>query len=264
MPEVSKSPWLPFPVPAGAETALLCLPHAGAGASSYRAWGAGLAPQVGAYPVQPPGREKRRAEAPIRDVTQYVRELAPEIIARLDGPYAVFGHSTGAICAFELVREFRRLGWAMPEHLFVAGRRAPHLPMPRHRLEDLTVEELADFLGGLGGTPPQVLADRLLLEQRQPLLGADFQVNEEYRFQEQEPLAVPITVFAATEDEWGTPDLMKGWVEHTSADFELHSLSGDHFAIFEQAAAVHDVIRARLADGVAEQPPLAALPEPTP
>jgi len=257
MPEASKSPWLPFPVSAGAEIALLCLPHAGAGASSYRAWGAGLAPRVGAYPVQPPGREKRRNEAPIRDVTQYVRELAPEIIARLEGPYAVFGHSTGAICAFELVREFRRLGWTLPEHLFVAGRRAPHLPMPRHHLEELPIQEVAEFLAALGGTPPEVLADHLLLQQRQPLMAADFQVNEEYPYQLQEPLPVPITVFAATEDEWGTPDLMKGWVEHTSADFQMCTLSGGHFAIFEQAPAVHALITERLTE-----PSRAALSEP--
>lgn len=246
MPEVAKSPWLPFPVPPGAEIALLCLPHAGAGAGSYRAWGAGLTPHVGVYPVQPPGREKRRNEAPIRDVARYVRELAPEITARVHGPYAVFGHSTGAICAFELVREFRRVGWALPERLFVAGRRAPHRPMPRHRLEELPIEEVAEFLGRLGGTPAEVLADHLLLKQRQPLMGADFQINEEYQHQLMEPLPVPITAFAASEDEWGTPDLMAGWAEHTSADFEMRTLSGGHFAIFEQSKTVHDVITARL------------------
>ncbi|HTJ69392.1 MAG TPA: alpha/beta fold hydrolase [Actinospica sp.] len=257
MPEVSKSPWLPFAVPSGAQVALLCLPHAGAGAGSYRAWGAGLAPRIGAYPVQPPGREKRRNEAPIRDVTEYVRELAPEITARLQGPYAVFGHSTGALCAFELVRELRRLGWAMPERLFVAGRRAPHLPMPRHRLEDLPIEEFAEYLGALGGTPPELLADHLLLKQRQPLMGADFQVNEDYPYRVEEPLPVPITVFAATEDEWGDPDLMKGWVEHTSVDFEMCTLAGGHFAIFEQSDTVHGVITASLADL-----PRTPLPEP--
>jgi surfactin synthase thioesterase subunit len=256
MPTVSKSPWLPFAVPPSAEVALLCLPHAGAGAGTYRAWGAGLAPRVGACPVQPPGREKRRNEAPIRVVTQYVRELAPEIIAGLEGPYAVFGHSTGAVCAFELVRELRRLGWAMPERLFVAGRRAPHLPMPRHRLEDLPIEEVAEFLGNLGGTPPEMLADHLLLKQWQPLMGADFQVNEEYPYRAQEPLPVPITAFAATEDEWGTPDLMAGWAEHTSAGFEMCTLGGGHFAIFEQSATVHGVITARLGDR-----PRAPLPE---
>ena len=259
MQEVSKSPWLPFAGPPGAEFTLLCLPHAGAGAGWYRAWGAGLAPRVGARPVQPPGREKRRNEAPIRDVTRYVRELAPEIIARVQRPYAVFGHSTGAICAFELVREFRRLGWALPERLFVAGRRAPHLPMPRHRLDELSIEEVAEFLGGLGGTPPEVLADHLLLKQIQPLMGADFQVNEEYPYQVQEPLPVPITAFAATEDEWGTPDLMGGWADHTSAGFELCALNGGHFAIFEQAETVHDVITTRLAD-----PSRAPLPMTTP
>jgi medium-chain acyl-[acyl-carrier-protein] hydrolase len=246
MPEASKSPWLPFAVPPGAKIALLCLPHAGAGAGSYRAWGAGLAPLVGACPVQPPGREKRRHEAPIHSAAQYVHELAPEITARIQAPYAVFGHSTGAICAFELVREFRRLGWALPERLFVAGRRAPQLPMPHHRLAGLPIEELAEFLGTLGGTPPEVLADRELLLKRQPLLDADFRVNEEYVYHPQEPLPVPITAFASTQDEWATPDLMEGWAEHTRAGFELCTLSGGHFAIFEHSKTVHEVITTRL------------------
>jgi len=75
--------------------------------------------------VQPPGREKRRAEPPVTSAPEMGRQLAPEIIDLVRPPYALFGHSAGALSAFEVSREIRRLGGALPVHLFVAGRRAP-------------------------------------------------------------------------------------------------------------------------------------------
>nr|WSX50173.1 thioesterase domain-containing protein [Streptomyces sp. NBC_00974] len=124
-----KTPWLPFGAGEGAELRLLCLPHSSAGAFAYRAWGAGLPDWIGLAPVQPPGRETRRAEPPLDEVGPLAAALAEAVAASVEGPYAVFGHSTGAICAFELCRALRRIGAPLPVHLFVAGRRAP----PRSR-----------------------------------------------------------------------------------------------------------------------------------
>jgi surfactin synthase thioesterase subunit len=118
--------------------------------------------------------------------------------------------------------------------------------MPRTLLEGRPVEEVASVLGELGGTPQEVLADRHLLRMLQPLLAADFEVNEAYTFQPQEPLPVPITAFAGTDDVWAAPDQVAGWAAHTSAAFELCTLSGGHFAVFEHSVRVHEVIAARL------------------
>src|SRR5580658_3914140 len=153
-----RSDWLPFGTSPDAAVRLLCVPHAGAGATVYRAWASGLARWIGVCPVQPPGREKRRHEQPLDAVGPLVELLARDVAALISPPYAVFGHSTGALCAFELIRELRRIGAPEPVHLFVAGRRAPQLPMQRTHLSDLSIEDLALALRRLGGTPEEVLA----------------------------------------------------------------------------------------------------------
>jgi medium-chain acyl-[acyl-carrier-protein] hydrolase len=243
----SASPWLPFGAGVDAQVRLLCLPHAGAGASVYRAWGRGLPASIAACPVQPPGREKRHSQPPITSVGEIAGQLAPEIIAMVRPPYAIFGHSTGALCAFELSREIRRLDGPLPVHLFLAGRRAPRIPMPRTELAGLPVDELAAVLRRLGGTPEDVLANPDLLRLLQPLLAADFCVNEVYSYRAEPRLPVPITTFASTRDPMADPDDVAGWQDETSAQYRPLVLDGSHFAIFDHAATVLGEIAADLA-----------------
>lgn len=244
----ASSPWLPFGAQSAAQIRLICLPHAGAGASVYRAWAATLPAEIAACPVQPPGRERRRAEPLLHSATDVVRQLAPDIISMICSPYAIFGHSTGALCAFELTREIRRLGGPLPRHLFVAGRRAPQLPMTRTELAGLPITELAAVLRRLGGTPEDVLLDPGILTLIQPLLAADFAVNEAYDYYAEPRLEVPITAFAGRSDPGARPDDMAGWQDQTSARWGMVVLDGGHFAIFDHAAAVHQQIAHDLAD----------------
>jgi surfactin synthase thioesterase subunit len=224
----------------------LCLPHAGAGAGVYRDWGRGLPTSIAACPVQPPGREKRLAERPMTSVEEISRRLAPEIIMMVRPPYAIFGHSTGALCAFEVSREIRRLNGPLPVHLFVGGRRAPSVPMVRTELAGMPTGKLAEALRQLGGTPEYILQNPAMLELLQPLLVADFQVNEAYDYHAEPSLPVPITAFASTHDPFARPDQVAGWQGETSARYTQIMLEGNHFAIFDHAAAVLRQITADL------------------
>jgi medium-chain acyl-[acyl-carrier-protein] hydrolase len=233
-----RSPWFPFGTGDDASVRLVCLPHAGASASAYRAWGRGLPSSLSACPVQPPGREKRRSELPMTSTEEIVRQLAPEIITMVRPPYAIFGHSTGALCAFEVSREIRRLNGPLPVHLFVAGRRAPSIPMVRTELAGLAADELAAVLRRLGGTPEDVLGNPALLRLLQPLLVADFQVNEVYNYRAEPRLPIPITAFASTRDHFASPDEVAGWQDETGARYTQLVLEGSHFAIFDHAVEV--------------------------
>lgn len=243
---MTRSPWLPLGTRPDADIRLVCLPHAGAGASAFRLWGKGIDPRIGVCPVQPPGREKRRKETPFTRVEPLVRELVAEISESVAEPYALFGHSTGALCAFQAVRELRATGGPMPVHLFVSGRRAPHMPLERDDLAAMSLPELAEFLEKLGGTPEGVLADHDILGALQPLLAADFAVNQGYDFVPAAPLDIPLTAFAGVEDTGADGELMAPWKEQTTSDFTLHELAGGHFAILDRSTEVHAHIAAHL------------------
>ncbi|HET9899066.1 MAG TPA: thioesterase domain-containing protein [Streptosporangiaceae bacterium] len=237
-----RSPWLPFGSKQDASVRLLCLPHAGAGATVYRTWASGLPGWIGACPVQPPGREKRRSEPILTAVRPLVESLAPDVAALVRPPYAIFGHSTGALCSFELIHELRRIGGPLPVHLFVAGRRAPQIPMDRTPLEGLSIEELTVTLRNMGGTPEEILADRDMVGLIRPMLIADFSVNESYSYTQVPALDLPITAFAGASDPGANVSQLAAWKEQTSARFHLHTLGGGHFAVFDHASDVLAVI----------------------
>ncbi|MGQ0841548.1 thioesterase II family protein [Actinokineospora sp.] len=244
------SPWLPFGSAPDSRVRLLCLPHAGAGASAYRAWAKGLPADIGVCPVQLPGRESRMGERPFDRVEPLVEELAAVVAELVEPPYALFGHSLGALVAFELAVRLRGLGVPEPVHLFVSGRQAPRIVSPLPDLRDLDLADLAAELARLGGTPKQVLDNLDLLGCIAPMLRADFAVNETYRYTERPPLELPVTAFAATADPRADLAQITAWQEQTSAGFRVHRLPGDHFAVLRQAAFVH----ARIADALAPAP----------
>jgi len=131
------NPWFIFPRPkADAAIRLFCFHYAGGSASIFRQWPQGL-PTVEVCVVQQPGRATRIGEAAAEHSGPLLETLSREIEPLLDRPFAFFGHSMGALVAFELSRAVRARTGRAPAHLFVSGRRAPHLPSRRPALAAL-------------------------------------------------------------------------------------------------------------------------------
>ncbi|WP_242902248.1 type I polyketide synthase [Actinomadura terrae] len=208
----------------GTRTRLLCLPYAGGGASAFHGW-AELLPDVEVVPVRLPGREARADEPPTVDVDALARAALP----LTDRPYAVFGHSMGGLLGFELCRRLRRLGAPPPARLFVSGSPVPHVPLSRPRVADMPDGELTAWLAELGGAPREVLDDPAVRAVWLPILRSDFAFTDDYRYTAEAPFDFPVTAFAGDADAMAGPGEMSGWQTHTSADFTLRVLPGDHF-----------------------------------
>lgn len=234
------SRWLPLRTPGSTGLPLFCFPHAGAGASAYRSW-VGRLPGVEVLPVQAPGREARLREPAYEQLGPMVEELATVVLDAVDGgPYALYGHSLGALVAFETLRKIRRRGATEPAHLIVSGCAAPQCPVEDGPpVTGMSQAELARMLGKLGGTPAWLLSDPELLQMILPAVRADFSVKETYRYVEQAPISVPLTVLASTADPRAAHHLQERWRELTAAEFRLHTLTGGHFAVLEQHERTH-------------------------
>lgn len=213
---------------------LFCFPHAGAGASVYRAWSRPLAAEgFDVCPVQLPGRESRLGEPAHLTIIPLVEALVEGIIPYLDRPYALFGHSMGALVAFELARSLRERGAGLPCHLFVSGRIAPQREDPRPKLHDLADVPLLTRLTELGGIPSALRASPELMAFQLPLLRADLAVNEKYQHVSAPPLAVPITAFGGEQDPKTDDAEIRGWAEQTSERFSMRTLPGGHFFVHD-------------------------------
>jgi len=236
---------VPVPKPA-ARCRLLCFPYAGAGASMFAAWPRTIPPDVEVCAVQMPGREGRLSEPPITRWDEAVDNVNDVLMPWTDRPFAFFGHSLGAALAFEVARRFQRDRRPGLVHLFVSGRRAPHLPPDERPTYNLPDEQFLRELRRLAGTPEDVLQDTEFLELFIPLLRADFCLSETYAYRHDAPLAVPITAYGGAEDETVPPEKLEGWREHTTSSFRQVIFPGGHFFVNEARASVLSELRREL------------------
>jgi surfactin synthase thioesterase subunit len=214
----------------GARLRLFCFPYAGGAAVAYRGWSDRLPGGVEVCPVQLPGRGNRFREPAFERIDALVRAAADGLAPHLDRPFAFFGHSMGALVAFELARELRRRGQALPFGLLVSAHEAPHRPAPLPPITHLGDAEFVDEVRRrYGGIPDEVLAEPELLEIMLPVLRSDITALEGHRHSPEPPLGCPLSCFAGVSDpHLGLEDL-EGWREHTGAAFRLRRLPGGHF-----------------------------------
>jgi surfactin synthase thioesterase subunit len=223
----SRSPWFLFPDHGEAERVLFCLPHSGGGASAYRAWLAAFPPAVSVRPLQPPGRESRFGEAPTLDVA-----VIADVVSREERRYAIYGHSLGAMVAFEVARKLQQCGGRGPERLFVGACRAPwQAGQDAARLLALSDAELVAALTGLGGMPSEIAGQTDLLRLLMPLVRSDFGWMAEYTYRREPSLRIPVVAIAGAADRLVPAAAMADWSEVTSAGFALRVVPGEHFFV---------------------------------
>jgi len=230
---------------------LFCFHFAGGSASAFRTWPALLAehrPEVEVCAVQPPGRENRLNEKPFTQVTSLVDALIMALRPELDRPFALFGHSMGAIVAYELAQALTRSG-TPPTHLLVSGRRAPGTPerYPPIHLAPTDDALLRAIQQRYGNLPELLLQDAELKAIYAPLLRADFTLVESYTPSSLTPLPCPITAFGGADDPIATETELFAWHALTQSDFALHLLPGDHFYLQEQSGPLLERIAIVLA-----------------
>ena len=226
----------------GASLRLFCFPYAGGSARIYRSWGQYLPSCVEVCPVQLPGRDRRIAEPPFSNLLLLVQATAEALRALLDKPFALFGHSMGALLSFELAHHVRAEFGLSPEHLFLAGRFAAHLEKTEPSTYDLPTPQLLQELQQLKGTPPGVLENPDLMELMLPLLRADFSVGDTYIYSARPLLSCPITALGGLRDSEVPRADLQAWGELTTGPFSLRMFPGDHFFLHSDEHQLLDVI----------------------
>ena len=227
----ASTPWLvrPRPNPAAAMR-FFCLPYAGGGASVFRNWPAGLPDTIEFCPILLPGRESRFRDRPFTRMTPLIDELGRALIPWLDRPFALFGHSMGALIAFELARRIRRTAALSPVCLVVSGCRPPRATFLDPGVYALPDREFLDRLSRrYRAIPDAVRANAELLELVLPTLRADFELLAEYAYAEEDALTCPILAVGGDKDDTVSVEDVKGWAEYTRGPFTCRIVAGDHF-----------------------------------
>ncbi|MEU3403707.1 alpha/beta fold hydrolase [Streptomyces sp. NPDC006670] len=224
---------------------LLCLPHAGGSASAYFALSRTLTPEVEVLSVQYPGRQDRRSEPLLGSIGELRDGIAGALEPWRDRPLALFGHSMGAVLAYELARLLSRDGGTPPAHLFVSGRGNPaqRVEMPLDELDD---RAMIAALDDLGGTSIGLLDDEEVLRMVAPAIRSDYRAVRTYRHTPGPLLPCPVTALVGDADAMAAVEEVEKWRDHTSADFRLKVFQGGHFYLSNQFQKVGELVYDRL------------------
>jgi len=227
---------------------LFCFPFAGGTPAAFLPWHQALGAEVELNVALLPGRSSRLFEPPLRDMDLLVATLAQALRGRLDKPFAFFGHSLGALVAFEVARALRRQGLPGPGRLWVSGAEGPQTRSVKRRLHDLPDAELVAVLRGYNGTPVELLDDAEMMELLLPGLRADFCLAERYAYRVEPPLDLPFTLLTGDADPYVEDERAAGWARESSLPLQRERFDGDHFFLYPHQAAITASLAAALAD----------------
>lgn len=219
------------------EIAVLCLPFAGAGASAFRRAQEYPSDTVRICPLQLPGREERFGEPPFTDAAEAVADLLPAALDLVAGiaEVAVFGHSLGAVLAFELAHQLRQLPRPELVRVFVSGSPGPWTRR-EPRATGLSEEDFLKQVRGFAGYSHPALEHPELREMLLPTLRADVELHENYLAPPGRLLDVPITSIRGSEDELVSAEQAAQWQAATSAGCRLRELPGNHMYLIDSLA----------------------------
>jgi medium-chain acyl-[acyl-carrier-protein] hydrolase len=245
------SPWF-TPAPANpGPVRLFCFPYAGGAAASFQPWQALLGPQVELRVALLPGRGARLFEPLLHDMDELVGHLAgamaEEFAAGGDKPFALFGHSLGALIAFEVARALRTRGLPSPVSLWLSGEEGPQTRSLTGTLHDLPDAEMIDRLRDYNGTPDELLDDPEMMELLLPGIRADFALDECYTYRAEAPLDVPVHVLRGDQDPTVDAERSDGWARESSLPLTRHLYSGDHFFLDSHEPAITALLAGELA-----------------
>ncbi|MEV6716285.1 acyltransferase domain-containing protein [Lentzea sp. NPDC051208] len=226
---------------------LLCVPDLGEDAELvFGPWAEVAEDSFAVQPLAVPGRGARAAQAPIERAQALVDLLIDDITATVDGPFALFGHGSGALIAYEIARGLRRRALPEPTHLCVSAHRPPHLEdmnRPLHRLPD---DQLVAELTNRGLVTEAMAGDPNFTVGHLPLMRADLAVVETYVHASSAPLDCTIVTFTATDDKAVAHDEIEQWRELTTGRFVIHEVRADHRSMVGRDADVPRLVAAEL------------------
>ncbi len=230
--------------PEGDAHTLICFPHAGGSAISYGPLARTLGPRFRVFGVQYPGRQDRRREPLLSSVTDLVEGALPEIrdlIPQTTG-FSLFGHSMGAVVAFEICRRLERDGLTPPATLFVSGRISP-AQQGSHAVHRYSDQELSRHLVEFGGTPAALLEDPDFRSIILSVTRSDYRAIETYASSPDAAVESPVVALVGDSDPVTSRADAQAWSAHTTGPFTQASFPGGHFYIDANSRGVADLIR---------------------
>jgi medium-chain acyl-[acyl-carrier-protein] hydrolase len=232
-----RNPWLvALNAPVAPRAQLICLPFGGGSSSAFRAWAALFPAHVQLSAVDLPGRAARFAEPALTAIDQVIAGLGS--LPDFSLPTVLFGHSLGALLAYEWLSHLYESGRQLPVHLVVSGRGPPQTPRTRAPIHHLPDAEFLTEVRRYQGMPDAVLQHQELVELMLPILRADFTITERYQHRPRGALPVSMLILGGEHDPMVDVTQLHAWRSLSAHASQVETFPGGHFYLDQHCAAI--------------------------
>lgn len=227
---------------------LLTIPFAGGSANYYNRWKQLIDDDIDIISIELKGRGSRIAEPLYEDINEVVLDVFDHINKEITNyPYAMFGHSMGALICFELTCLIKKMKLPMPKHLFLSGMNAPGTDKIRREIHLLEGKDFQNEILAIGGTSKEIFKYPQLLNFYMPIIKNDLRIAYNYIYTKKESVLLDcaFTIFTG-KDERYTKEQLKTWNEYTTRSCEFYKFNGGHFFINEETENIISIINQTL------------------
>lgn len=216
---------------------LFCIPYAGGSAMVYSQWIKKIHDNIEIVPIELKGRGIRVNEGHYNSINEMIEDVFQSIIDRIEGSdYAIFGHSMGSIVAFETYHKIVEKGIKKPKHMFFSGRKVPALEK-KNECENLTDEGFIETIKSYGGLSEELLGSDEMMKYFMPILRNDFNILEEYHYDEKNPIDVECSIFLGKDDSITVYEALE-WKDYIDNNCQVYVFNGGHFFIKDNISEV--------------------------
>lgn len=224
---------------------LYIFPHAGGSPQYYVPFSKTFVADVKRIGVQYPGKGGNHDLCAFTSIEDLADRVCDKLPSPTDGPAAFFGHSMGALLAFEVARRFEADGKSIAA-LFVSAAGAPG----RAGYDNIgdSDRNLLEAVGQMTGVNPEFLENEEFAAKILPTLRG-LKAIANYDCPPEAKVSCPIVAFHGDEDGVATADKVAPWAERTTAEFSVRTFTapGHHFYLNDHLPELVGDIEEKLA-----------------
>ena len=211
---------------------VFCLPPAGGSAANYIKYVQKSDHYVTFIPIEYPGHGallKHNALEDMSSLVKYVAKKIADYLSKTDD-FIIFGHSMGAMIAYEIAQHLDKNKDDRIRHVFFCGCVSPACIIDTYNKYVLmSDDDFVEQIHAFGGIKKEMMNNSVFREVFLKILRTDFRIISEY-IPRMDEMNISVNIMVA-EDDILTKGKYKSWKMFCS-NIDFHIFTGGHFFVF--------------------------------